>query len=301
MEKHILVTNDDGVFAPGLLALAQEMRTLGRVSILAPDRNWSGGGHVKTFTRPLRVKQFKLADGTIGYGSDGAPSDCVALATLGYFKEPIDLVVSGINVGANLGHDVTYSGTVTAAMEAVIAGLPGIAVSLDVSDVQPDIIDFRPAASAARQVVQQVLKSGLPSEILLNVNVPRVKEQDIRGFRMTRQGLRVYHGRLDEGKDPRGIPFYFIGGDAPTGVPERGTDVGALADGYVSITPLQLDLTAYRALTDLNTWGWEDGGDMKFDGSSTPEKPARTQGGESAPADKPPRLIVDKRTTAGEG
>src|SRR5512142_279522 len=258
MEKHILVTNDDGVFAPGLLALAQEMRALGRVSILAPDRNWSGGGHVKTFTRPLRVKQFKLADGTIGYGSDGAPSDCVALATLGYFKESIDLVVSGINVGANLGHDVTYSGTVTAAMEAVIAGLPGVAVSLDVSDVQPDSIDFRPAASAARQVVEQILKNGLPAEILLNVNVPRVKHEDIRGFRMTRQGLRVYHGRLDEGKDPRGIPFYFIGGDAPTGVPERGTDVGALAEGYVSITPLQLDLTAYRELTDLNTWAWEE-------------------------------------------
>ncbi len=300
MEKHILVTNDDGVFAPGLLTLAQEMRTLGRVSILAPDRNWSGGGHVTTFTRPLRVKQFKLADGTIGYGSDGAPSDCVALATLGYFKEPIDLVVSGINVGANLGHDVTYSGTVTAAMEAVIAGLPGIAVSLDVSDAQPDSIDFRPAAIAARQVVQQVIKNGLPAEILLNVNVPRIKEQEIRGFRMTRQGLRVYHGRLDEGKDPRGIPFYFIGGDAPTGVPERGTDVGALADGYVSITPLQLDLTAFRALTDLNTWGWDDGGDMKFDGSASAETPERRPANESSAADKVQRLVVDKKSSVGK-
>lgn len=272
MEKHILVTNDDGVFAPGLLALAQEMRTLGRVSILAPDRNWSGGGHVKTFTRPLRVKQFLLADGTIGYGSDGAPSDCVALATLGYFKEPIDLVVSGINVGANLGHDVTYSGTVTAAMEAVIANVPGIAVSLEASDTSTEPIDFRPAASAARQVVQQIIENGLPPEILLNVNVPLVKQEDIRGFRMTRQGLRVYHGRLDEGKDPRGIPFYFIGGDAPTGVPERGTDIGALADGYVSVTPLHLDLTAYRALTDLNTWGWTEQGDMPFEQPATREE-----------------------------
>jgi 5'-nucleotidase len=258
MEKHILVTNDDGVFAPGLLALAQEMRALGRVSILAPDRNWSGGGHVKTFTRPLRVKPFRLPDGTIGYGSDGAPSDCVALATLGYFKEPIDLVVSGINVGANLGHDVTYSGTVTAAMEAVIAGVPGIAVSLEVTDVQPESVEFGPAARAARQVVQQVIENGLPSEILLNVNVPLIPQEQIRGFRLTRQGLRVYHGRLDEGKDPRGVPFYFIGGDAPTSVPERGTDVGALAEGYVSVTPLQLDLTAYRAVTDMNTWQWEE-------------------------------------------
>jgi 5'-nucleotidase len=264
MEKHILVTNDDGVLAPGLLALAQEMRTLGRVSILAPDRNWSGGGHVKTLDRALRVKQFRLADGTLAYASDGAPSDCVALATLGYFKEPVDLVVSGINVGANLGHDVTFSGTVTAAMEAVIANLPGIAVSLETTELQADRIDFRPAAHAARQVVQQVLEHGLPAETLLNVNVPLLAQEEIRGFRMTRQGLRVYHSRLDEGADPRGIPFYFIGGDAPTGVPERGTDIGALAEGYVSVTPLHLDLTAYRALTDLNTWGWDDSGDLPF-------------------------------------
>ncbi len=258
MEKHILVTNDDGVLAPGLLALAQEMRSLGRVSILAPDRNWSGGGHVKTLDRPLRVKQFRLADGSIAYGSDGAPSDCVALATLGYFKEPVDLVVSGINVGANLGHDVTYSGTVTAAMEAVIANVPSIAVSLETAELQPDRIDFRPAALAARKVVQHVLEHGLPPEILLNVNVPLLRHEEIRGFRLTRQGLRVYHNRLDEGTDPRGLPFYFIGGDAPTGVPERGTDIGALAEGYVSVTPLHLDLTAYRALSDLNTWSWED-------------------------------------------
>src|SRR5512143_3092254 len=138
MSKHILVTNDDGVFAPGLFALVQEMRRFGKVSILAPDRNWSGGGHVKTLDRAMRVKEVLLPDGTAAHASDGAPSDCVALATLGYFKEPIDLVVSGINVGANLGHDVTYSGTVTAAMEAVIGNVPSIAVSLETTDSQPD-------------------------------------------------------------------------------------------------------------------------------------------------------------------
>ncbi len=188
MEKHILVTNDDGVLAPGLLALAQEMRTLGRVSILAPDRNWSGGGHVKTLDRPLRVKQFRLADGSTGYGSDGAPSDCVALASLGYFKEPIDLVVSGINAGANLGHDVTYSGTVTAAMEAVIVNVPGIAVSLETTESQADQIDFGPAAHAACQVVRHVIEHGLPPEILLNVNVPLLRQDEIRGFRLTAAG-----------------------------------------------------------------------------------------------------------------
>lgn len=258
MSKHILVTNDDGVMAPGLLALIQQMRKLGKVTVLAPDRNWSGAGHVKTLDRALRVREVRLADGTPAFASDGAPSDCVALGTLGYFKEPIDLVVSGINAGANLGHDVTYSGTVTAAMEAVIAGIPGIAVSLETTDNHLGEIDYGPAARAALKVVRQVMENGLAHEILLNVNVPFLPDEKIRGITLTRQGLRVYHSRLDERTDPRGKPYYWIGGDAPTGVPERGTDVGALAEGFVSVTPLQLDLTAYRALTDINTWRWDD-------------------------------------------
>jgi 5'-nucleotidase len=256
--KHILVTNDDGVSAPGLLALVQEMRQLGKVSVLAPDHNWSAGGHVKTLERALRVREVRLADGSQAFASDGAPSDCVALGTLGYFEEPIDLVVSGINNGANFGHDVTYSGTVTAAMEAVIAGVPGIAISLDIPYGHIDVVDFGPAARAARQVMQRVVENGLPPEILLNVNVPFLKDEEIRGFHLTRQGLRVYHSRLDSRTDPRGRPYYWIGGDAPTGVPERGSDIGALADGYISITPLQLDLTAYHVLADLNSWQWPE-------------------------------------------
>lgn len=256
--KNILVTNDDGVLAPGLLALAQEMRKLGKVTILAPDRNWSGSGHVKTLDRALRVREFHLEDGSQAFGSDGAPSDCVALATLGYFKEKFDLVVSGINAGANLGHDVTYSGTVTAAMEAVIAGLPGVAVSLEVPEGHVGAIDFEASALAASIAVRNVLQHGLPADTLLNVNVPFLKQNEIQGFRMTRQGLRVYHSRLDERVDPRGRPYYWIGGEAPTGVPESGTDVGALSDGFVSVTPLQLDLTAYRALSDVNTWDWHE-------------------------------------------
>lgn len=255
---HILVTNDDSVTAPGLMALTQEMRKLGQVSVLAPDRNWSGSGHVKTLDRALRVKETRLADGTPAFASDGAPSDCVALATLGFLKDPVDLVVSGINAGANLGHDVTYSGTVTAAMEAVIAGLPGIAVSLDLPENQVGELNYYPAARVARRVVEHVLANGLPAEILLNVNVPYLEDEELRGFLLTRQGLRVYHSRLDERIDPRGRPYYWIGGDAPTGVAERGTDVGALAEGYVSITPLQLDLTAYRVLSDLNHWNWTE-------------------------------------------
>ena len=213
---------------------------------------------MKTLDRALRVKEYRLADGSTAFASDGAPSDCVALGVLGYFKEKIDIVVSGINVGANLGHDVTYSGTVTAAMEAVIMGVPGVAVSLEVLENHLGEMDFQPGALAARKVVERVLESGLAPEILLNVNVPYQPAEQIKGFLMTRQGLRVYHSRLDEGVDPRGKPYYWIGGDAPTGVPERGTDVGALADGYVSVTPLQLDLTAYRILSDLNNWNLQE-------------------------------------------
>ena len=201
MNKHILVTNDDGVSAPGLLALAREMRTLGKVSILGPDRNWSAGGHVKTLDRALRVREVRLTDGTPAFASDGAPSDCVALAALGYFKEPIDLVISGVNAGANLGHDVTYSGTVTAAMEAVIANLPAVAVSLEIPDDHATDLDYWPAARVAGKVVRRVLEHGLAPDTLLNVNVPYLKDEELRGFRLTRQGLRVYHGRLDEGAD----------------------------------------------------------------------------------------------------
>ncbi|HSQ27523.1 MAG TPA: 5'/3'-nucleotidase SurE [Anaerolineales bacterium] len=252
MSIHILVTNDDGVQAPGLLALAHQMRKIGRVSVLAPDRNWSASGHVKTMERPLRVKEVRLADGSPALASDGAPSDCVALGLLGLLPEKIDLVVSGINPNANLGHDVTYSGTVTAAMEATIGGVPGLAVSLDSPRNHLVEIDYMPAARVAAQVARKVLQEGLPQGILLNINVPYLAYEDLKGMRITRQGLRVYRDSLDRREDPRGKPYYWIGGDEPTGVPEDGTDFGSLADGYVSITPLHLDLTAYQAFDHLN-------------------------------------------------
>ena len=248
---HILVTNDDGITAPGLLALAQEMRRLGIVSVLAPDRNWSASGHVKTMHRPLRVKEYKLADGTLALTSDGAPSDCVALALLGCLDEKIDLVVSGINPNANIGHDVTYSGTVTAAMEAVIGGVAGIAVSLHSPENHLGELDYGPAARVARQIIDRLLQKGIDPRTLLNVNVPYLPDSEIKGFLVTRQGSRVYRDRLDRRNDPRGRPYYWIAGDAPTAIPDEGTDFGALAQGYVSITPLDLDLTDYRAVEEF--------------------------------------------------
>ena len=250
---HILVTNDDGVQAPGLLALAQEMRKLGKVTVFAPEKNWTASGHAKTMERPLRVHETTLTDGYPALASDGAPSDCVALPLLGLVEEKIDLVVSGINPSANIGHDVTYSGTVTAAMEAAIAGVPGIAVSLD-SPNHNSTLDYRTAAIVARRVVEHVIKDSFPEGVLLNVNVPYVREDELKGYMITRQGLRVYRDALDERMDPRGKPYYWIGGEAPTGVNEPGTDFGALRAGYVSITPLQLDLTAREAMETLKSW-----------------------------------------------
>jgi 5'-nucleotidase len=254
---HILVTNDDGVYAPGLLALAQELRKIGEVSILAPDHNWSASGHVKTLNRPLRAKPVTLADGSKALASDGAPSDCVALALMGVIETPIDLVVSGINPNANIGHDVTYSGTVTAAMEAAIGNVAGIAVSLDAPEFFGGVLDYSTAAIAARRVAQMLLQQSLPKNILLNVNVPYLPVAELKGFRISRQGLRIYRDELVRREDPRGRPYYWIGGEAPTGVDEEGTDFGDLKAGYVSITPIQLDLTAHAYIKTLQSWHWQ--------------------------------------------
>lgn len=251
---HILLTNDDGVQAPGLQALAQTFKALGRVTILAPDRNWSASGHVKTMHRPLRVWETQLSDGTAAMTSDGAPSDCVALALLGLIKDPIDLVVSGINPLANVGHDVTYSGTVTAAMEAAIAGVPGIAVSINPTPDHEGPVVYDTAAALAAQIAEQVMAHSKGEQVLLNVNIPHGTRDRIQGIAITRQGSRVYNDALDERLDPRGRKYYWIGGEAPGGIVEPGTDFWALANGYVSITPLSLDLTDNRKLATIEAW-----------------------------------------------
>jgi 5'-nucleotidase len=255
---HILVTNDDGVHAPGLLALTAAVRTIAeKVTILAPNRNWSASGHVKTLHRPLRVRETELADGTFAWATDGAPSDCVALAQLGFIPEKVDLVVSGINPNPNIGHDVTYSGTVTAAMEAAIWGIPGVAVSLDKPEGLPGAVDFQGAAEAARLIVSWLSEQpNLPTDAILNVNVPYGPLKQMKGFRITRQGLRIYRDELVRRLDPRGQPYYWIGGEAPIGVEEPGTDYGALSAGFVSITPIQLDLTSQSMQAWLEKQGF---------------------------------------------
>ena len=251
---HILVTNDDGIQAPGLLALAQAMKTLGKVTILAPNRNWSASGHSKTLGRPLRVDETQLADGTPALTTDGAPSDCVALAMLGLI-EPVDLVVSGINPHANIGDDVTYSGTVTSAMEAVIGGVPGLAFSLETNRKLSEH-NYAPAGEIARQVTEKVIAEGLPKGILLSTNIPCLPLDEIKGFRITRQGERIYQDELITREDPFGRPYYWIGGEHPTGKMLSDTDFGAINEGFVSITPIQLDMTAYKEIALLEKWKW---------------------------------------------
>ncbi len=246
----ILVTDDDGIESPGLLPLAQALRSLGEVIVFAPNRNWSAAGHNKTMHKPLRVWTVQLDDGTEALTTDGAPSDCVALAALGLVERPIDIVVSGINTHPNLGVDVTYSGTVAAAMEAAISGWPGIAGSLD--DGEPR--QWQSAGEAAVVVARQVLAHGLPANTLLNVNVPNRPFAELKGYRPTRLGHRVYRDVLIERNDPRGVPYYWIGGDPPTSIDEAGTDIGALSEGYVSVTPLHMDMTQHRFLDTLRSW-----------------------------------------------
>jgi 5'-nucleotidase len=250
---HILLTNDDGVDASGLLMLQRALQEVGEVTVFAPDHNWSAAGHTKTMHKPLRVNQTTLPDGTMAYTSNGAPSDCVALAVLGILPRKPDLVVSGINQGANLGQDITYSGTVAAAMEAVIFGMPAIAVSLDSYESE----DFAYAARFAARLVKLVLERGLPPTTFLNVNVPAVPQDKIAGIRITRLGRRVYRDALVKRQDPRGRSYYWIGGQPPRGVDEEGTDIWALANNYVSVTPLHLDMTEYQMVEELRRWGLE--------------------------------------------
>jgi 5'-nucleotidase len=253
---YILVTNDDGVDAPGLLALKQALATLGEVIVVAPDRNWSASGHTKTMHKPLRVNQTTLRDGSPAFATDGAPTDCVALVMLGLLPEKPALVVSGINPGANVAHDLTYSGTVAAAMEGAINNIPSIAVSIDGDNRQG--IDFSPAARAAVHIARRVLADGLPQDTFLNVNVPAIPWNQIEGVRITRLGKRIYRDELIERQDPNGKKYYWIGGEPPGGViEEEGTDVWAIAHHLISITPVHMDMTSHALIEPLKHW--EDG------------------------------------------
>lgn len=245
----ILVTNDDGVYSPGILALAETLSSLGRTVVVAPDRERSAVGHSLTLHHPLRAEEIRPDV----YAVDGTPTDCVNLGIHGLLERRPDLVVSGINRGGNLGDDITYSGTVAAALEATLMGVPAIAFSLDGNSFQLE--DFSPAASFAADLAKEVIARGLPSDTFLNVNFP---PQTPRGVRLTRQGKRRYGDVVVEKIDPRGRKYFWIGVGELGFEEAEGTDFSAINAGFISITPLHLDLTNYRSFEALS--GWNLGG-----------------------------------------
>jgi 5'-nucleotidase len=247
---YILLTNDDGIQAAGLLALKQALEGMAEVVIIAPDHNWSAAGHAKTLHKPLRIDELTLPDGTRAYATTGAPSDCVAVAALGFLSRKPDLVISGINCGYNLGDDLTYSGTVTAAMEGIISGIRSIAVSTD----RVPVMDYRVAAQVVARLAAQLLASNLPQDTLLNVNVPPLPAAEIKGLRVTRLGHRIYRDELITRQDPYGRNYYWIGGQPPEGVMAEGTDIWAVENGYISVTPVHLDMTNYPILERIKNW-----------------------------------------------
>lgn len=244
---YILVTNDDGVHAPGLLALATAMRTFGEVQVIAPARNQSAGGHKKTLYTDIAVEKTTLADGTPAIAVGGSPADCIAIAALGIAQWPPRLVVSGINRGANMGQDITYSGTVTAALEASIQGVPAVAVSLAMRAAD-QVEHYKTAGALAIDVVKLALEKSMPPLTILNLNVPAIAK--VNGLRLTRQGVRVYADELEIKGD-----VCQIVGPEPGGMTEEvGTDIWAIHNGYASLTPIHLDMTAHRFLADLAAW-----------------------------------------------
>lgn len=239
----ILVCNDDGIHAPGIRALEEALAPLGEVWVVAPDREQSAASHSLSLHRPLRVEEVAPRRLAV----DGTPTDCVNLAVNGVMPVRPDLVASGINNGANLGDDITYSGTVSAAIEGTLLGIPSFAVSLAARG-RPD---FSAAAIFAARLARAILRGGVPPDTLLNVNVPAVPANEIRGYAVTRQGRRRYGDAIVEKVDPRGKKYYWIGGDDGAFVPDEGTDCTATANGYISVTPLHLDLTNHASLAKI--------------------------------------------------
>jgi 5'-nucleotidase len=251
--RHILITNDDGIDADALAPLAEALAPLGDVDIIVPERNWSGASHSITLFRPLRVRPTKLRSGHPAFMTDGSPTDCVRLAVLGFLKHRPDIVVSGINRGANMGDDITYSGTVAAAMEGILSSVPSIAISIGAFGGD---IDYRAAASFAALLARNILERGFAPDTLLNVNVPPLPRDQIAGVEVTRLGKRTYRDQLVERLDPYGNPYYWVGGPAVSGEAEEGTDVAAMGAGKISVTPIALDLTNHALLEELARWDW---------------------------------------------
>ena len=243
----ILLTNDDGIQSNGLIKLEEALKEVGDVYVVAPASEMSGASHSLTLARPLRIRQIDERHWTV----DGTPTDCITLALNKILpaEEMPDICASGINHGGNLGDDATYSGTVAGALEATILGVPGLALSL----VARENFDFREAAQFAVLAVRKVLAEGLPEGTLLNINIPN---KEIKGVRVTRQGIKNARPVITEHIDPRGKPYFWIGEEYFNNNSADGTDYNAIELGYISVTPLKSDMTDHRALTAIETWNY---------------------------------------------
>jgi 5'-nucleotidase len=247
MEKTILITNDDGIRAEGLKTLESSLSGLGRIILVAPENEQSATSHAITLDHPLRIKKY--SDNT--YSVSGTPTDCVLLAIHGILDSKPDLVVSGINHGPNMGEDVTYSGTVAAAIEGNILGIDSIALSI--TSWEPD--SFTAAGNISRYLVSRMLdRQGSGDPFLWNVNIPPLAEDELKGLRVTRLGSRVYNDSIVKKTDPRGKDYFWIGGGEPGWNSDEKSDFTAVSNGCVSVTPLKVDMTDYKSVIELEQW-----------------------------------------------
>jgi len=249
----ILVTNDDGVNSQGLWSLVKSLEGIDEVFVVAPDRERSAVGMAITLHRPLRARRI----GERTFAVDGTPVDCVDLGVGGLLPERPSLLVSGVNRGQNLGHDVLFSGTIAAAIKGTFLGIPSVAISLVLGEKERYVIEevhFETAARAVLSLSKAILRNGLSEGTLLNVNVPNLPLDEIKGFRITRQDRAPYDTKVVKRVDPRGNIYYWIGGDRAETDGAEDTDIYAVRNGYISITPLQLDLTNYAEMERLERW-----------------------------------------------
>ncbi|HTK82360.1 MAG TPA: 5'/3'-nucleotidase SurE [Bacteroidota bacterium] len=250
---HILVSNDDGIDAPGIHALVRELKKIGEVMVVAPDKQRSAVGHAITMNYPLRVTKFFKNERFFGYAVEGTPADCVKLAIRSLCEVKPDIIVSGVNLGSNTAINIIYSGTVSAATEGTILGIPSIAVSLTTFE-HPD---FSYAAKFARKLAAFIGKRGLPEATLLNVNVPAIEAKQIRGVKVTRQGKSRWDDKFELRLDPNNREYYWLAGKLHIIDTSADTDEIAVVNHYVSVTPLHYDLTDYEALKKIQQWKLE--------------------------------------------
>lgn len=247
----ILVSNDDGIYAEGIFALVKELKNIGKVFVVAPDRERSATAHAITMHKPLRVDKVEIFGSEVtSFKVNGTPSDCVKLALDALLKEPPDLVISGINKGPNLGTDVIYSGTVSAAIEASIYGIPAIAVS--VASYEDVIFDY--PAEVIRKLCEYIKDREFPKDSLLNINIPALPKEKIKGVMITHLGTRKYKNCFHKRCDPRGKDYYWLAGEVVEDLMDEDSDVWAIHNGYISITPIHFDLTKYEIMDMLKSW-----------------------------------------------